>query len=148
MQLEVIQSRVSTLVVKENPKSGAITARLMSQKEYCAAHSLKGNAGKRKHKEYLRENGALMSGAIAAQVASGVLVAQKARMSKSGDWAVTYVPKHKLETSAGDKTKAIQDAANKQAEERVTTMLEEKAAALAKQLNCTIEVARGYVGLN
>src|SRR2546423_9579195 len=112
MQLEVIQSSVNTLVVSHHATNGTQTARLMSQKEYCAAHGVKGAAGKRKHKEYLRDSGALLSGEIAKQVTTGAFVAQKVRSMKSGAWNVTYVPKHKLESSVTEKAKSIQDAAN------------------------------------
>ena len=140
MQLEIIQSRVNTLVVKHND-SGSTSARLMNQKEYCLANELKGAEGKRQHKGYLRENGALLSGIVAAQATAGAIVAQKVRMSKSGDFHVTYVPKHKLESNESDKVKAAQSCADASAMHRA-------ASVLASKLNCTLDEAKGYLALN
>lgn len=138
MQLSVIQNRINTLVVTQNAKSGSTTARLMSQKEFGAAKSIKGAELKRQHKAYLRDNGALLSGVIAANATAGAIVAQKCRLTKSGDWHVLYTPKHKLEVKASDKVKAVQSAAESAA-------MEKAAAVLAEKLNCSMDEAKAYL---
>jgi hypothetical protein len=142
LQVQTIKTTSMPVVSFVNPKSGATTFTFQTKKDFGAAKGIKGAELRRQHSQYRKDFGVKLNQQIAAGLASGQIVAQKARMGKAGDtMAVNFVAPQKLEVKQSAKQKSAVVAAVSAAVNEVN----EKAIAALVAKGCTREEAMAFL---
>ena len=82
--MQLVSFSTTDIVKSQNSRTGSVTVRLMSAKEFKTARGLSGQEGKRQYNDYLREQGKANTAGLAAAMSTGELLVKRFQSTKNG----------------------------------------------------------------